>query len=258
MSIIKKESTTFFLGGKDLEMCEIAAMLEEHGWRYADRGLGWGANVEQYDGEIASAAANGDTLVFVELEDAEDYAADDRFATIVVDHHKYEKIDYSDRPASIVQVAELIGVEPSRYQRLVAANDAGYIPAMIAAGATEEEVAEVRRADRKAQGITEEQEAQATEAIKARKTVGVCTVVRMPHSRCAPVTDALFGKESNILISSENGEVNFYGDGAICIRLMEAFGGWSGGEGLGKKGGSAFWGKDDGPSEEDLLAKING
>ena len=255
---IAKKSTVFFLGGKDLEMCTIADMLKEHGWRYADRDLGWGANVERYDREIASAGAIGDTLVFVELDGADNYAADDRFATIVVDHHKYEEIDYSDRPASIVQVAELIGVELTRYQRLVAANDAGYIPAMIAAGATEEEIAEVRRADRKAQGVTEEQEMQAAEAIKTRKKVGACAVVRMPHSRCAPVTDALYGKEFNILIISENGEVNFYGDGAICVRLMEAFGGWSGGEGLGKKGESAFWGKDDGPSEENLLAVING
>jgi hypothetical protein len=64
----------------------------------------------------------------------------------------------------------------------------------------------------------------------------------MAHSKCATVTDRLFGRYDQLLILSGDGEVNFYGDGAICTALKEKFDGWNGGSGLGQVGGSAFWG----------------
>ena len=56
---------------------------------------------------------------------------------IRIDHHN----ELSDRPAAIVQVAALFGVELDRWQLLVAANDARYIPGMLEMGATDEEIA---------------------------------------------------------------------------------------------------------------------
>lgn len=53
---------------------------------------------------------------------------------IVVDHHN----EMSSRPASILQVLALLGMDATRWQQLVAANDCGYIPAMLSMGATPE------------------------------------------------------------------------------------------------------------------------
>ena len=68
-----------------------------------------------------------------------------------IDHHN----EYCHLPSSLEQVASVLGVELNRKQRLIAANDVGYIPAMKALMATDEEIAEIRREDRRAQGVTE-------------------------------------------------------------------------------------------------------
>ena len=128
----------------------------------------------------------------------------------------------------------------------VAANDIGYIPALQEyLDMTIEDkrriqsyIDRVRLLDRSAQGITPEQEEAAEAAIANREEYNHLTVVRIPHSKCATVTDRLFGQYENLLILSEDGEVNFYGDGAVCIGLQEKFGGWSGGQ-LPESG---FWG----------------
>jgi hypothetical protein len=160
---------------------------------------------------------------------------------IVIDHHGSR----SAEPASVLQFLKLIGCEkPTRFQELVGANDSGYIPAMRALGATPEEVAEIRRLDRAAQGITPEQETEAERAIaSASKTNGV-NIVRMTHSKTATVADRMFSEEEpqNLLILSNDGEVNYFGNGALCALLLEKFAGWNGGSGLGDSEGIAFWG----------------
>lgn len=131
-----------------------------------------------------------------------------------------------------------------RWVELVAANDAGYIPAMEALGVTREEIHRVRALDRSAQGITSEQEKIAIEAIENKEVLGRLTVVRLEHSKCAPVTDRLYGAVDQLVIFStdEEGEVNFFGDGKLCATLKDKFQGWNGGSGLGKKGANAYWG----------------
>ncbi len=222
----------FLLGGNDAEMNEIRNVLSANNMPFADKGLGWGAKASAYTEEISSAKKEGFTPVLVELEN------DINYDGVIVDHHGARASEKS----SILQVLDLISQEPNRWQELIGANDAGYIPAMVAIGATEEEIANVRLADRTAQGITPEQEREAERAIAAREGSGRLTVIRMAHSKCATVTDRLFGKYDQLLILSSDGEVNFFGDGALCAELKEKFQGWNGGSGLGKKGGSAYWG----------------
>ena len=180
----------------------------------------------------------------------------------------YDKAD-ALRAAALVRGALNLSNETRRWVELVAANDAGYIPAMLALGATPEEVARVRLADRSAQGITPEQELQAEEAIAASEVVGEMVVVHLAHSKCATVSDRLFGEypsgRENLLILSGDGEVNYFGDGALCAALKEKFPeapapwapekmaqSWAGGSGLGKAGGQAFWGGY--PSQDEVLA----
>lgn len=247
---------TFMLGGADAEMSAIRELLEGVGVEYVDHQLSWGAKVDSYKEEIEEALNAGKVPVCIELQGAEAYGDQ----VIAVDHHSYGGIDYTDCPAAILQVCELLGVEPNRHQQLIAANDSGYIPGMLAMGATPEEVAEIRRLDRAAQGITPEQEAEAERALQALERIGGATVVRMAHSKCAPVTDALFGSKDadSLLIVCGDGERDYFGNGAVCQRLIEAFPtGWAGGSGLGDAEGTAFFGCY-GATEEELLAVITG
>lgn len=226
------QKLVFFLGGADAEMNRISEVLAGAGAEVVTKSLGWGANVSSYVAEITQAVAEGKTPVLLELG-----------GIVLVDHHG----DRSAEPASIMQVLNLLGIQPTRWDLLIAANDSGFIPAMLEMGATPEEVAKVRLADRNAQGITPEMEAEAERAILEAKTSGRLTVVHMAHSKCATVTDRLHkgagGPGYNqLLVVSGDGEKNFYGDGKLCADLKEKFEGWNGGSGLGVEGGNAFWG----------------
>lgn len=233
----------FFLGGADAEMMEIRAVLEEAGQSFTDAGLGWGAKASAYGAQVQEAADAGMTPVLVELEI--DTAVPE--GTAVVDHHG----ERAAEPASLLQVLALLGQEPTRWQALVAANDAGWFPGMVAMGATPEEMAAVRAAERSAQGITPEQEQEAARALLGQdQLIGDVRIIRMSHSKCAPIGDALaiaaFAAGRPVpafLVLSEDGEVNFSGPGDIAQALHEKFpGGWAGGSGLGDPAGSAYWG----------------
>jgi hypothetical protein len=245
-TISKDNNIVVFCGGYDAEMIEIIKVCRENGIEVIDKHLGWGASIDSYKDEIEVSVAAGKTPVLIELSGADQVAG-----TIVVDHHN----ENAGKPASILQVLDLLGIEPSRKQQLIAANDTGYIPGMLAMGATAEEVAKVRLLDRSAQGITPEQEAEAKRAIAAATAVNGVTIVKMSHSKTATVCDRLFDpeKEQRLLILSEDGESNFFGDGALCLALQgkdtgektaegytiyDHFGGWVGGN-LPKSG---FWG----------------
>lgn len=251
-----KDNLHFFLGGTDAEMVAIKELLDKQGVAYSDAKLAWGASTSKYGDEIEKVVKEGKTPVIVEL------AIDSNIpkSTINVDHHN----ENAGKPASILQVCELLGVQPTRKMQLIAANDSGYIPAMLELGASKEEIAQIRYLDRAAQGITPEQEKQAEEAIaEAREVCGV-TVIKMAHSKTATVTDRLFDpdKPQNIAIFSADGEVNYFGPEDICRKLQgnktgerpapwdpnqtevlyDHFGGWIGGAGIGKEGGTGFWG----------------
>lgn len=247
MTTSRNSNMVVMLGGYDAEMLAIADACRKAGVAVVDKHLGWGAAASAYQEEIAQAISEGMIPVLVEL--SLDIELPE--TAIVVDHHN----ENAGRPASILQVLDLLGVEPTRRQQLIAANDCGYIPGMLALGATPEEVAAVRLADRAAQGITPEQEREAERAIAAAEAINGVTIVRMAHSKTATVCDRLFSqdKEQRLLILSGDGESNFFGNGELC-RLLQGedtgkkteqgytiyshFGGWIGGN----LPTSGFWG----------------
>ena len=147
---MKNKNLHFFLGGNDLEMKTIKDLLDKQGVAYSDSNLGWGATTSKYGEEIEKVAKEGKTPVIIEL------GIDSKLPenTINIDHHN----ENASKPASILQVCDLLGIEPTRKMQLIAANDSGYIPAMLEMGATKEEIAQIRYQDRAAQGITPEQE----------------------------------------------------------------------------------------------------
>lgn len=231
----------FLLGGHDAEMERIRMVLENARLPFLDKFLGWGAKASAYGEDLPGIALNY-TPVMVELE----IDCELPEGTIVVDHHGSR----SAEPASLLQVLTLLGIEPTRLDRIVAANDSGWFAGMQAIGATAEEMEAVRAMDRAAQGITDEQETEAVRALaREPEYIGPVRVIRMSHSKCAPVGDRLAvaaiaaGKPiPQYLVLSQDGEVNFSGDGALCATLKEKFGGWNGGSGLGKAGETAYWG----------------
>lgn len=258
----------FFIGGKDLEMETIKQLLDSKGAEYVDKGLTWGAKTSAYEAEINQAAAAGKTPVIIELE--QDCKLPENVVNI--DHHN----ENATRPASVLQICDLLGIEKTRDLQLIGANDAAYIPGMMELGATPEEIARVRRRDRMCQGITDEQEKEAERAISEKVEIDGITIVRMAHSKTATVADRLFekDKQQNLLIFSGDGEVNYYGDGKLCqmlrgekigeqpapwdasqtIPVYDNFGGWNGGAGLGDEKGNAYWG--GAPNHAEVLKYI--
>lgn len=236
----------FFLGGKDAEMVHISEKLAEAGMEVVNKNLGWGAKASSYAEEIAATAAAGKLPVIVELEVDIDLPQ----GTINIDHHN----ERTGEPAAILQVLSLLGLNPNRYDRLIAANDEGFIFGMQAIGATAKEILDIRAFDRACQGITPEMELEAEHAISKKEIVGGLTVVRMAHSKCATVTDRLFGQCEFLLILSGDGEVNFYAFSAdeaakaLVSAVNQKFsGGWVFGGGTG-------WGGY--PNHEEVLTFI--
>jgi CRISPR-associated protein Cas1 len=233
----------FFLGGYDLEMVTIRDLLAQESRPCHDRGLSWGARASDYRTEIEAVLAQEQVPVLVEL--ANDLSLD-LAQVILVDHHGAYAGE--DRPTSLHQVFELLALPPERWTRwfeLVAVNDWGYVPALVAMGASQEEIIKVRAADRAAQGITAAEEAAGEQAAASAKSMvhGKLTIVQLPHARTATVTDRLApelggpGYENLVVYSPE--EVNFFGTGELVYALDEAFpGGWYGGA-LPERG---FWG----------------
>jgi CRISPR-associated protein Csx3 len=251
---MENKEKVFLLWGSDGEMAHIKKTLIENNVPYIDKWLGRWAKVEDYADEIQQLMAEGKQPVAIELTGA----GEGEYANVMsIDHHG----ERAHEKAAILQVLDVLWVDATLEDRLVAANDNAYIPGMKKV--LEEEwitdifeqekmIRNIRFKDRQAQGITEEQEQQAQEAVNHKEKIldGKLTIVALPHSKCATVTDRLFGQYQNLLVLSWDGEVNFYGDGKLCADLKERFEGRNGWSWLGNAGENAFrWGY---PNHEEI------
>lgn len=202
----------FLLGGHDLEMLTIKELLEkrEDCW-VIDKDLSWSnAYLSAYQEELEEYA--GMQIYGVELQEDIEVPAN----YFRIDHHN----DYAGLPSALEQVAGCVGISLSRKQQLIAANDKGYIPAMKALFATEEEIVEIRRDDRIAQGVTESDEELAEKTIADNKeVVNDLTIVHALCSRFSPICDRLFPYDK-LLIYTDS-EWMYYGEG--CGRVRELF-----------------------------------
>ena len=194
----------FLLGGYDLEMLTIKHMLEgRNDCVVLDEHLSWkDAKLSAYKNYIQRYS--GYDIYGIEL--LEDIPLPCRYVRI--DHHN----DWNYKSSSLEQVAAILGVTLDRYHLLVAANDKGYIPAMQTLSATREEIDDIRRKDRTAQGVREEDESLAEFSI-ANNMVKYpnLIVVKSLTSYFSPICDRLF-PFSRLLIYT-NAEWMFYGDG---------------------------------------------
>lgn len=196
----KLEDYIFLLGGHDLEMEEIEKILIQNKLNYHDLHLQWGAKLSKY----SSFFDNEHTFVGIELEQD----LNPPLHYIDIDHHN----DKAHLPTSIEQTAALLHIELTRFQNLVAANDKGYIPAMKARGATDEEVLTIRKADRAAQGVTEKDEQLAEESIaKHQRKFGNLIYIESLTPKFSPITDNLYPVDK--LMISHSGKFVYYGKG---------------------------------------------
>lgn len=237
----------FILGGTDLEMQEIAKILRVKNQTFFDKRLGWSAKASAYFAEISKVVSSGTDYVLVLVELGVDIELPTN--SIIIDHHG----DRAGEPASVIQVLNLLNETPTRWQQLVAADDSGGPVGLIAFGATPEEFKNIRDAGRAAQGITPEQEAAAEQAVARAERFGNLVVVRCAHSTCATITDRLFplwkdGLE-NVLILSDDGESNYFGDVRVRRALHDTYGGWIGGN----PNGNGYWGMHDASKHDQVL-----
>lgn len=236
-----KKEYVFLLWWGDAEMSRIKQFLQTQQYTYIDKWLSWWAKVEDYAAEISAIFAQGKQPVAIELT----WAGEGEWESVIaIDHHGAR----AHEPASLMQVKALI----DDFDALIIANDVGYIPAMqkelekrgIMGDEQKWPIAAIRLQDRQAQHITPAQESEAEEAIRGREDLldWLLTVMHLPHNKCATVTDRIYGTYQNLLIISLDGEVNFFGNGALCSELMLLYpGSWSGWSGLGKPWENAYW-----------------
>ena len=175
-----KNEPVFLLGGYDLEMIEIKKLLIQHGKHYIDRKLSWGAKLSRYQDIFHSLTHYYGIELIEDIEPPLHYTA--------IDHHN----DLQNNQSSLEQVAKILNVELSRYQKLVALNDSGYIPAMQKFGATEVEIELIRERDREAQGVTNEDELLAEMSIEEKKVVDGVVVVETQIHHFSPISDRLY------------------------------------------------------------------
>ena len=192
----------FLLGGLDLEMQAIRQLLIEQHCPFEDAALSWSnARLSAY----RSVLDTTDAVQIYGIELRSDVQPPDNYQ--LIDHHN----ELSQSPSSLEQVANLLGVALNRTQLLIAANDKGYIPALIAMQATAAEIQQIRCWDRAAQGVTSQDEVQAALDVQHRLSTNGLVIVQTTLSHFSPICDRLYPYE-RLLIFSEQ-EWTYYGPG---------------------------------------------
>ena len=196
----------FLLGGNDLEMTTIKNLLVNAGEQFETHDLRWdNAKLSSYEKTLEEYGNSPDYQIYgVELN--EDIPHPDNYVRI--DHHN----DFANKPSSLEQVATLLGLAMDRHMQLVAANDSRYIPGMIKLGASREEIDDIRRADRAAQGISEgDDERLAEESLKSCKgDASNLYVVKSLTSKFSTICDRMYPYRRLLIYNDDIAE--FYGE----------------------------------------------
>lgn len=205
----------FLLGGYDLEMLTIRDILDELHETYLDKQLRWdNALLDAYAEELVQSRNQPDIQLYgIELRTTTATGLYTNY--MLIDHHN----DLAARPASLIQIAQLLNYPLTHYRQLVAANDSNYIPGMEQLNATPQEINEIRQKDREAQGVTEKDEQYAEYAINNQRIqVGKITIVRSETSRFSPICDRLY--PFNHLLIYTTKEWMYYGTGVEQIKQV--------------------------------------
>jgi len=187
----------FLLGGQDLEMCEIEKILKEQKQEYVNKKLSWGAKLSAYEEYFDTTK----TMVAIEL--ISDTTPSKNF--INIDHHN----TLSTEKTAIEQVAELLGIALSSYQKLVAVNDVSHIKGMQKSGASKEMIDDIRAKDRACQGVSQKDEHLAQLSVAEMKYLNGVAVICSKTEKFSAVTDRV--QEKKLLVYNEN-KLNYFGE----------------------------------------------
>lgn len=195
-NLFQVKKRMFLLGGYDLEMKTIKKLLKKRGENYRDKNLTWGASLSAYKEELKN------NYHFYAIELIEDIQTEKPLT--LIDHHN--ELQY--KKSSLEQICELLAIKMERKLKLIAINDAQHIKGMLAFGATKEEIEEIRKKDRKAQGVTEEDELLALSSIEEKQVEEDILIIYAKTDKFSTIADRLYGK--NALIYNES-KLNYYG-----------------------------------------------
>lgn len=214
---MKNINSIFLLGGQDLEMYTIKDILKRYNLNFIDLGLKWNeaklSKYKQYINSFIQEVPNG-TIYGIELE-KDIYIPEHLYITI--DHHN----EQSNNPSSLEQILDLLKIEKTRWLELVTANDKHYIPGMEKIGATNDEIYTIRKADRKLQGVTEEDELLAEKSISENtERINSLIVIRSYTSAFSPICDRLYPYDSLLIYTPH--EFTYYGKEVLKVRQILA------------------------------------
>jgi len=206
----------YFLGGHDAEMLEIRNMLEASNVPYFDKQLKWGAQLSKYQQELDQLEPN-QRPVFVELK--LDCAYPEH--AVIIDHHG-ERAGKNQLTA-IAQTAKRLRTSLNRHQQLISINDRAHIRGMKAFGASHSEIETIRALDRKAQGVTDDDEKKALKTIQENIRI-LCPDVAIVKSLCertSCVVDRIHDRFKHLFVFSPDGNAHYFGPGEIVFALRD-------------------------------------
>ena len=189
----------FLLGGKDLEMREIKNLLSSKNEIYENKNLSWGAKLSFYKDEFEKYK-NDESITIYGIELEKDIEISNDY--IEIDHHGKN----DDKPSSLEQIAEILNIDLTKEQKLIAANDSRYICGMKNLCATQDEIENIRKLDRKIQGVTQEDEELAKESINDSMDRYIYS--KTPYF--SAVSDEVYFKFPNYVIYNDE-KIVFYG-----------------------------------------------
>jgi len=197
----------FFLGGCDLEMCAIKRLLKKYNEKFVDKKLKWGAKTSDILDELEKYR-DYDKIYLIEYNDDAGILKWENVEHI--DHHN----ENSDKPSSIEQIAQILDHKLSRFEKAVALNDKGYIPALKCACFNKSDIKRIRKLDKICQGVSEEAE-------KAAEKVELKKINYFPFSHFSPLADRLYFSGIEKFVIFNDNFTMFYGYPAE--RLKEIF-----------------------------------
>lgn len=218
----QKKKKVFLLGGGDLEMKTIKDILKKSSdYVMVDKDLKWDdALLSKYAEELVQYSSDDYKIYGIELR--ADITVPKNY--IRIDHHN----DLQNMPSALEQIAKIIQHELTDEEKLIVANDKGYYPGMkeyldkTYPEMTEEDkkcmMYEIRKRDRAAQGVTEEQEEKAKEFYMYSENTDFATFVQVNKDiPFSSIADALWPYERLVIYNKEKTNLCFYGKEALEI-----------------------------------------
>ncbi|MBQ4862999.1 hypothetical protein J8L98_15030 [Pseudoalteromonas sp. MMG013] len=154
--MITKHNTSILCPTNDLEAHTIIALASKFGFSVFKGPNFWGATlldaIEHIDFEKCKP-----NLIAIELpdinEEGKQFLARKGIKLHLLDHHQYSDCDKRNTHSAIEQFAKIFSLRLSAYDKLVAANDRGFIPGLLTAGATYYDMKKIRDDEANVRGV---------------------------------------------------------------------------------------------------------